>query len=490
MAKQRESGLAIAGALFWCAAGVLACIGLDPSKQSVGWLVVLHAGLLFSAWWYWRFSYWGAAGNLGFGGAVLLAGVLFRVLAIIDTAAYGLRLDQWPPAASEALFESSIIAGEVVTWAGQLLMVIAWRMALKWKYDAAAIVAGRRGNGEAQVFWLLALGVLATGSVFSKVGSAFGTLLPTIFILGVVAVAYLPVVANSVGWRKAAAAFLFGLPFAAAGLRSGMKSEIFLPLLPAAVFWWFAIRHPLVRFVTVIFGGMLLVVSQGYVYYVRATTWGSKIEKPALELILSYLDATAGHRGEALLDAMESVSARINLTNSHAATMAVTEQSGFLPDKVYLPIPLVFIPRVLWPDKPSFVPGVEHNPRYRGYRNIENAGTSTAAGFPTEQYMGAGVIGLVLGAITFGYLVGALQRGLSGLGSTVTLNIYNLVMLHSAIRQDENTPVYAYSGLVALFLITYAVAKATGVFMQRAREGAEAGRHADEAEAAARTRRL
>jgi hypothetical protein len=471
VAKATESDVALLGAMFWTVAGVVLCYVLSPSRDGVEWLVALHAGNAAALMWYWKFSRWEGGKFLSFGGLSVLAGALFRLISIVDTVTYGLRLENWPPTVSELAFEQSVIRGEVISVAGLLLVVIGWRYALRWHLPQANVAAGSATGGvESLVFWLLSLGVLATGGVFQKVGASFGTLLPSVFLLGSSSVAFLPIMSRTTGVSRALLALLMGLPFAALGMRSGMKSEIFLPLLPGAVFAWGALRNPLARGVMIAVATALLVLSQGYVHFVRLTTWNSKIELPVSTLVDAYLRQIESSRTTALLASAEGMSSRVNLTGTHAITVGLTEQNGFLPDRVFLPIPLVFVPRILWPDKPAFAPGAEQTARITGRGSAASATSSTAAGFFTEMYMGGGVLGLVLASLAYGLLSGVLQRALISGGSSEVNKIYALVLLQQAVRLDESTPVTAYAAVVTVFLVAITISKtAAQLFPAQAR---------------------
>ena len=64
------------------------------------------------------------------------------------------------------------------------------------------------------------------------------------------------------------------------------------------------------------------------------------------------------------------------------------------------------IPRVLWPDKPSYTPGQEFAGAYRGWESE----TFLAIGFPTEAYWSLGWTGVIIGAAIVGVQIGFLTR--------------------------------------------------------------------------------
>lgn len=67
----------------------------------------------------------------------------------------------------------------------------------------------------------------------------------------------------------------------------------------------------------------------------------------------------------------------------------------------------------------------------------------------------------VVHVVSFGLLVGWSQRLVSRLQSTSVLSVFSVALLKVEARIDESTTVYAYSGIVALLLIVYAVSAGT-----------------------------
>jgi hypothetical protein len=67
----------------------------------------------------------------------------------------------------------------------------------------------------------------------------------------------------------------------------------------------------------------------------------------------------------------------------------------------------------------------------------------------------------VVHVVSFGLLVGWSQRLVSRLQSTSILSVFSVALLTVEARIDESTTEYAYSGIVALLLIVYAVSAGT-----------------------------
>ena len=103
---------------------------------------------------------------------------------------------------------------------------------------------------------------------------------------------------------------------------------------------------------------------------------GSAFGNKLIETFLAKIDA------EKLLKGVDRTAARINLTNTHAWTMTIADNVGLLPDEIFGSLATIFVPRLIWPEKPIYDPGLQQSYRVFGYH--KRLVSSTAAGFVTE----------------------------------------------------------------------------------------------------------
>src|SRR5688572_3960415 len=65
-------------------------------SDSDTWLIALHLTGVSVFYWLWKQADVQAVGFESFGAIVLLSSAAFRLIGAIDTAIYGMRLEQWP----------------------------------------------------------------------------------------------------------------------------------------------------------------------------------------------------------------------------------------------------------------------------------------------------------------------------------------------------------------------------------------------------------
>lgn len=455
----------LAYAVIVACAFLLSRIGFSDRTSLVVVHVASAAGLLA----FWRLGRWGRARFDSFGAALLLLAVAFRLQALIDASFFGARVEElyrYPgvPTPEDAFL--LLLKAETITLAGLLLVACAWRLGVGRRVERHSFLLNVRAvPPQMPLFvYLAALGVDVSTRVLGVSFGALTQLSATLFMLGVASIYF---VASRRGGRFGAVlvAVLMALPMTFLALNKGMKSEMFVPLLPAAALFWIGYRSLLLRGAFVVLAVVVLAVSQAYVHYVRDIAWGSDgIQRVSpIALIGGFLDGLPSIDPR---EALDSTSSRVNMTVSHAITVALADHNGHEPGNVFGPIPATFIPRLLWPGKPVLQPGAAHTARILGIdAPLEEIRSATAAGFSAELYLGGWWIGLVFGALAYGVLLAWAQgwalRRTPGFGH---LSLCFLVA-YWAFRFDENHVVYSYTTIpivMGVLWLVHSIARTLG----------------------------
>lgn len=289
-----------------------------------------------------------------------------------------------------------------------------------------------------------ASGLMSSFALFSAIG-AVGLLLSSksrwgisgsyrfFTLLMMIPLIYLALISGTKGQLVVVA-----LPFMVAGLNKG-TTRLFGVLLPFVIF--------------------MLMIGIPLSQEMRAANWAStgRQENIGLTEGLSrvaerYAD---GNVIEVTTSTLVGFCNRANSAEIGGLVMRYAEQDGLLGMELVRLLPAIFIPRVLWPEKPVFRPGAWFT-WYRGRSDSpETATTSTAMGLGTEFYWSFGAMGVllisILGAL-YSVVWQALRR-VSTLGISGFAGMYAL--LASAVRFEEMHMVYAIAGPVAFLAYSY-----------------------------------
>lgn len=431
-------------------------------------LAIVHLGSAGGLLAFWRMGRWGRARYECFGAAVLLFAVALRLQAFVDTLAFGTRFDEiyrYPhvPMPDDAF--PVFLKAETITLVGLLVVACAWRWRIGSHVEAYSFL--RNVNSaplriSSAVYLAAVLAAVAT----RVMGVSFGAMAQLNHVLamaGVAAIYFVAARATSRAGRVAAALGL-ALPMTYLALGGGMKSDIFMPVVPAAILLWANYRNPLVRLAFVSAAILALAISQMYVHHVRAISWHvDGIEQHSTrELVADFLEDLPNVH---LVDAVESISSRMNMTASRAITVTLADQNGFEPGNVFAPIPATFVPRFIWQDKPVLAPGAQHTARILGSDALlSEIRTATAPGFVAELYLGGWWAAVLLGMAAFGSLLASVQQWTRRISSGFSHLALCFVAFLWALRFDENHVVYSYTGVVLMALVLWALSWAAGIF--------------------------
>lgn len=431
-------------------------------------LAVVHAASAAGLLVFWRLGRWGRARFDCFGAVLLLFASVYRLHALIDTCFFGTRVEQIYVYGTVPMPEDAFMLffkAETIALLGLLLVACSWRMRVGTHVESHSFL---KSSGAVPVLIAVIAYIAALGvDILTRViGVSFGVLAMfsgTLFLVGVASI-YFVAARRASRSGRVALAFAMALPMTLLALNKGMKSEIFLPLIPAAIHYWIGYRHVVARTTFVLLASSILALSQLYVFHVRQVAWHSEgIERVSpVVLLRGFIEALPTINAT---DAVDSISSRINLTITHAITVTLADENGLEPGNVFAPIPATFVPRFLWPNKPVLMPGAQHTARIQDLSvPLTEINSATAAGFVTELYLGGGWLGVVLGAIAYGFLLASAQRWALRRAPGFGHLVFCFLAAYWALRFDENHVVYSYTGVVFLVAFLWSLRKLASAF--------------------------
>lgn len=260
----------------------------------------------------------------------------------------------------------------------------------------------------------------------------------------------------AMGSRKSWLAMAGLVPFLVLALRSGAKGEVVLVMLP--------ILLPIFRRMTVagfaFLGSFMLFVLLFLFPFSEAwrqanwETWHG-YENAGIPLVASRVfDQWADDGlGATAAQSLASWTARSSSADAGGLVMQVADRDGFIGPVLLEGLATVFIPRVLWPGKPIYIPG-GYFTWYLGHAaSPETATSGTAMMLPTELYWMFGLFGVVLGMAflaVLNFVVWERLRRLSRTGLIPTLALFAL-LVRTAGMEEVHT-IHAISGPIILLV--------------------------------------
>ena len=251
----------------------------------------------------------------------------------------------------------------------------AYAIGLIGYFGLAGIVAGAALSMVQELLRLFAIGALAAllaGSTAYALGKPRG---------------WMPIVALS--------------PLLLLALRSGMKAEVALIFFPLLI--------PIIRRISARRFGFIvafLVFTLLFIYPFseawRTANWkswgGVEQRETVLEVAAIVADLWAS---DGIVETAYSSSAkwlsRGSSSEQGGLVMSLAERDGFIGPILIEGLVTIFVPRFLWPDKPTYAPGAWFTWYLGNAESPETATTSTAMMLPTELYWMFGVSGVVIG---------------------------------------------------------------------------------------------
>ena len=448
--------------------------GLVALVAGDGWIPVLYASGGATALLAWRLLAWkdAVAKYASFGALFLLVCVLNRVLYIADYALSGTRFEEWPffvDSPSVAVFK-----GEVMTVIGSLATVLGWVLA-KGAATSPKVVfeRGIARGGLLVACYAMSAGAMLIARQFSVVAAALGQLIPTLLGLGLITCYLIPSRLKVRPLQKLILTVLMSLPFLLASAGTGMKENIILALLPSGVAVWQLTRNRALRLGLILFGFTAVGLITSYVNYYRAEVWYSgRHDVTTTEVVEGFIaDLDDSDKDDAATDGLTVFLSRNNASWHRGWAVSIADERGHYPELVFSPMLYVFVPRIIWPNKPAIRQGWEYSGLVFGKRYIAWSDSSTAAGFYPSLYLGGGWIALFMGALSVGVLLAFMTRLVARFGGVTAGGLYIFAMLPFVLRLDETWSVRALSGPIisGVYVIgVVVVAKIASAFFRQA----------------------
>ena len=127
--------------------------------------------------------------------------------------------------------------------------------------------------------------------------------------------------------------------------------------------------------------------------------------------------------------------------------------------QTYLSLVGAFVPRVLWPDKPTKELGQAFGHRY-GYIGVEDSGTALNLPFLVEFYANFGIAGVILGMFLVGFIYYILQRTVNSPGQDTLHSLVGVVILIPLINIESDFSL-GFGGLIlngaSLWLVLHTI---------------------------------
>jgi hypothetical protein len=255
--------------------------------------------------------------------------------------------------------------------------------------------------------------------------------------------------------------FLLSAPFIYASLGSGFKENVIFAVLPMGIVVWRESRTRRARITLLIVGALCIGVVTSYVQYFRARVWNRGDTSSIVEVAQGYIEQ--GRYQDDATEGMPLFLARNDSMYPHGWSIDLGDSDQVTAGEIFAPLAYVFIPRALWPEKPDINPGGEHSERIWGNHYLLVTNSATAAGLYPSFYMGGKYIGVIIGSVGVGALMAFFYYVLRRYASQFTTGIYAWVLFLTALRLDENWPVFVFSA--PIINAAYAVALGTAAIV-------------------------
>jgi len=438
---------------------------LAASSPSLGddWMPALFsAGAVISVA-IWSNVHWAdrASRYVSPGAVILLMCAVNRAFYVADYLLRGSRLEGWPFFSSAP--DVALFKGEVITVLGTLLTVWIWlRFGGLRLTGSEGWGALRAHSGLLLVLYALAAGSKGISARRPEFADSLGQLLPSLEAVGLVTVAILPSLWVQSKHLRVAACLALSAPYLLSASSSGMKEEILLALIPLAFVAWTQYRTKTARAALAGTGIIVVALLASYVGFYRDEVWQRKQTASTANVAAQFLQKTEeSGTVRTLSEGLTSFISRSNASYHRGWAVSIADEQGYEPALVFGPLIYVFVPRLLWPEKPPIKQGWEFSGLVFGDQFIAWSGSSTAAGFYASLYLGWGWPAVVIGAALAAVLLGMTFRLAARMGGHLAGALYAFAMVPFAVRLDDTWTVGVLSGpLISLVYVLAIVAVA------------------------------
>ena len=431
-------------------------LGLDRTGW---WLVPLLASSFLATYFVWRKFPWNnsLAPYMSFGGALLLACFLNRILYLGDFLVAGERFSEWPYYVSNP--EIAVLKAELMSVMGVFITFFAWVYAGGLRV-ARRVILGASAAINPRLFLVIYISSLILLVVIQVFGRAagFSAMAGVMMGLGAACSFFLPAQILRGRYVQVTVAGLMCAPFFYVALGTGMKESIILSILPAAYYFWVAVKSRSMRVTAILVAVVSISILTSFIGYFRAEVWQQGREVSRTESVKEY-SALVSREGlsNVLSAGAQKFLGRANASVYRGWAVARADEYGYEPELVFAPMAFVFIPRFIWAEKPLIRQGWEYSGLVFGSKYTRWSTSSTAAGYYPALYLGGGWIAVLLGALAVGVMMAMLMRLASLLGGQQLLSLFSYSMIPYALRLDESWTVGALSGPIISFVYVYAI---------------------------------
>jgi hypothetical protein len=461
---QNPDGFPLISALLIYTFAVTVCLSIRSVQAEERWLVLLAlsgAGVLFYVW---RNIEWHGHQFDSFCAILLLASIANRLLYSLDLLISGMRTDAWPVVSFDP--GTAMCKGEVITVVGILLTAWTWHAFNQRARpaDRFASIALQHSHSPRGYWLLYVFGVAIEGAtrLYGEEVAALGALASVARAGGLMAILALTYYVWEKRVVRLAMVILLSVPFLYASLGSGFKENVIFAGLPVAIVAWREMRSRQERIALILVGALLVGIVTSYIQYFRERVWTRGESMSIMDVTRDYMeheryqdDATAG---------MPLFLARNNAMYHHGWSTDLGDNEEVRAAEVFAPLVYIFIPRFLWPEKPDINPGADHSERIWGSHYVLVTNSATAAGLYPAAYMATGYAGVIGIAIATGALMAFLYYLISRYASGFSTGIYAWLLFLTALRLDENWPVYVLSAPIINAVYAVALGAMAAVF--------------------------
>ena len=332
-----------------------------------------------------------------------------------------------------------------------VLFWLGWRIAGTQR--APLVLDVKRTRNLFVIYGVSILGYGVAGPLLGLSAFASIVMLLRMFALGVITIMLYGDGEYGLGRRRCWIPLLMLVPLVYISLGSGMKSEAVYVSMPV----WLAAMKRLNAVHMLILAGFMAVII-GFVVpltaEVRAANWNADMNIGVAEATSRVSDrwASDGLLGTALSSGFELAN-RVSTAEIGSTVMRIVAEDGHIGTTTIQGLLTVFIPRVLWPDKPQYAPGAWFTWYLGQAQSPEEATSATAMMLGTELYWMFGWASVVIGMVGLGWLYSLTWNQLlrHAEKSTITLSAL-LAFLAMSIRFEELAVIYAVAGPV-IFLV-------------------------------------
>lgn len=245
-------------------------------------------------------------------------------------------------------------------------------------------------------------------------------------------------------------------PFLFLALQSGVKGEFALVALP--------ILLPILRRMTALrllavasFIAIVVLIVFPISEEARLANWASYggNENAGTAELLSRVKRKWDQEGiiTTAVDGAFSWLARGSTADIGGLVMQIADRDGHLGPELIKGLLYIFVPRVLWPEKPSFTPGAWFT-WYLGHAPSPEAATSaTATMLPTEIFWMFGWLGVLIGMILLGGLYALIWKALNGMSMrSLIAQLALFAFVIRAANLESSHSLYAVAEPVTFFV--------------------------------------